>query len=237
MQSSVIGDEEFDFDDEIVNSRAYRRIINRHRPPNDSSPSDGGVQGDVQEDEEYPEREPGERVAREGLRHTAGTSQRHDGAGWDTPRRKRNAARYPVPQLSDTSCPEDGESELSAISRILLATELALELDSASSDSDSSWVAPLRTRTREPPAWPLEYHDPENLDQSHDSSAILLSERNVTTDLAVRRLLRHVEDWKSHKPENFGNLLIWGKYNIDSRFSQGKVHHPRPAFYDQIILD
>jgi hypothetical protein len=234
MQSSMIGDEEFDFDDEIVNSRAYRRIINRHRAPKDRSPSDGGVQGNVQEEDEYPEGEPTEILAGKGSRHIAHTGQ-SDGAGSDRPRRQRNAAHYPAPQLSQGPYPEDEESDLSAMSRILIATELALELDPASSDSESSWIAPLRTGTRERLAPPLEqHHDPENPDQSHESSAIALSERSDVRDSAVRRLLRDVEDWKSHKPEKFGELLIWGKYNIYSRRNERKACSPRA--WNQIFL-
>ena len=71
----MIGDEEFDFDDEIVNSRAYRRIINRHRAPKDRSPSDDGVQGNVQEEDEYPEGEPTEILAGKGSRHIAHTGK------------------------------------------------------------------------------------------------------------------------------------------------------------------
>jgi hypothetical protein len=50
VQNSIIGDEEFDFDDEVVNSRAYRNIMARRRVRRGGNASND----DVEQNEERP---------------------------------------------------------------------------------------------------------------------------------------------------------------------------------------
>jgi hypothetical protein len=217
VQSSIIGDEEFDFDDEVVNSRAYRRIMARRRVRRGGNASDD----DVEQSEERPPKLANEldRNERNQLDNEEGievpghrtllldSNPPEDEEGENDWWQTRNAA----PERPTSSYFADNSGSY------LMPRLISIDVSSGRNpEPDTDWPLRREPETRELPHEPP---TPTNNDRQVKESAasdtsLSLEVDDIERERVVTNLRNHVEDWKNHNPNNFGKLMLWGEYQI-----------------------